>query len=204
MTSIWVETGMQLAALRALARELGWGRAVRLGLRARGRPDPFADLPAPADDKDRGSRDQIREALPLYAVLREELGQEEALRVVQAALLPATLAFLDHAVGEIDPAPYLAAGEAGRRAWAERLLAPFPNADSETVEATEAGLVHHVTRCRFVELCAAAGVPELAPVFCAGDFGHIGTISREGDANTSSRNGDRFAPADTDGHWRNQ
>ena len=126
--------------------------------------------PAPADDKDRGSRDQIRPAVRLYGVLRDEMGQEEALQVVAAVVLPATIVFLEHAIGGLDPAAYGAADEDGRRAYADRIMAPFPNADAESAEAGDRHFVQHVTRCRFVELCAAAGVPELAPVFCAGDL----------------------------------
>jgi len=167
---LFLDLRMQLAALRALAGELGWPRAVRLGLAGERAPDPFAALPPPETEKDRASRDQIRPALRLYGVLRAELGDEEALRVTETAIVPATLTWLDGVVGRLDVARYEAADEPSRRRWAEELMSPFPNADSETVEAGDARLVQHVMRCRFVELCAAAGVPELAPVFCAGDL----------------------------------
>jgi hypothetical protein len=41
------------------------------------------------------------------------------------------------------------------------------------------GLSFTVTRCRFPAICATAGVPELSPVFCAGDAKFFGTIEPE-------------------------
>ncbi len=167
---LFLDLRMQLAALKALAGELGWARAVKLGLAGERAPDPFAGFPPPETDADRASRDQIRPALRLYGVLRAQLGDDEALRIAEAAVVPATLAWLDGVIGRLDLIPYRDADEAGRRRWAEQLMAPFPNADSQVVEAADTQLVVGITRCRFVELCAAAGVPELAPVFCAGDL----------------------------------
>ena len=168
--ALFLDLRMQLAALKALAGELGWSRAVRLGIAGERAPDPFADLPEPETDKDGASREQIRPALRLYGVLRAEFGDDEALRLTEAAIVPATLTWLDVVLGPLDVSRYRGADEDARRRWADELMAPFPNADAETVEAADTRFVQHVTRCRFVELCSAAGVPELAPVFCAGDL----------------------------------
>ena len=55
----------------------------------------------------------------------------------------------------------------------------FVNADMVWGDIGATGLSFRVTRCRFPAICATAGVPELSPVFCAGDAKFFGTIEPE-------------------------
>ena len=63
-----------------------------------------------------------------------------------------------------------------RREWVAERGAGFFNATIRWDAVREDRVDFTVTACRFPKLCAEAGVPELAPVFCAGDAKFFGTV----------------------------
>jgi len=166
----WLDIRIQLTGLRRLTRELGWMRAVQVGIAAQRGGDAFAALGPAQDDQDAASRAQLAPAIALYRALRLHLDAEESLRVAGAVIHDASLRFLEHAIGEVDLERYRASTPNHRRAYLQGIMEQFVNADARIEVADEEGFVQVVTRCRFVELCRAAGVPELAPAFCAGDL----------------------------------
>jgi len=160
---------MSWTGLKALARHLGWLSALALGLRAQF-VRPFKGLPKAQTPKDTGSRKQLGPVLQLYRVLRARLGPERSLEILGSVVTDATLVWLDAVVGPVDPSEYQSMDEGARRAYLEQFAGRFPNADAQADKVTDTGFVHRVTRCRFVELCQALEVPEIAPLLCAGDL----------------------------------
>lgn len=132
--------------------------------------DPFLQLGPAADERERASRKQIAPAVAMYAALRTRLGKDRALEIMRRVIDAGTLAFLAHTVGEPPIAAYLKGNTDERRRLVEGLMAPFFNAVSEIREIGEKGFTVEVTACHFPGLCQAAGVAELAPLFCAGDL----------------------------------
>lgn len=167
------------AAFGVLWRRLGFFRALSVGLaidrqRAGGRP--FGHLPPPVDDKERQSRDQIGPAIVLFALLVERYGDTKALSVTAEVVEAAALAFLGETVGPLRRAQLAAMDAEARDRFVRERMSRFPNAEVrfEHIGADEVRFT--VTACRFVNLCHAAGCPELAPLFCAGDARFFGEV----------------------------
>ncbi len=167
------------AALSILRRHLGLWTALRVGLTVEQRVkggDPFQHLPPAEDDKERGSRAQLGPALVLYDVLRGRVSEEEA-RVITAEVVEVGAhIFLRQSIGALDRTALAAMDADARVAYVEARMSRFPNADAriDFVEPERVGFT--VTSCRFVRLCREVGLPELAPIFCAGDASYFGGI----------------------------
>ncbi len=167
------------AAFGVLRRRFGLLRALGIGWaierqKAGGRP--FGHLPPPTGEKDAQSRAQIGPAIVLFAVLVERYGDSTALEVTAEVVEAAALAFLGETVGPLRRATLAAMGPEERDAFVRDRMARFPNAEVrfEHIGADEVRFT--VTDCRFVALCHAAGCPELAPLFCAGDARFFGEV----------------------------
>ena len=172
------EAASSWAGLRVLVGELGPARAGAAACRTVpvtfGR-DFFASLGPPRDDREAASRRQIAGAVVIYRYLRGALGTERALEVMSRVVRAATVVFLRHTVGPVDVASYRGLDPSGRRAFAERIVERFFNAEARIEEVSAERFAVTVTRCSFPELCRAAGVEELAPLFCEGDFDYFNT-----------------------------
>ncbi|MEZ4366143.1 MAG: L-2-amino-thiazoline-4-carboxylic acid hydrolase [Kofleriaceae bacterium] len=97
----------------------------------------------------------------LYRALVPRLGQPAALALVDEVVRAGGVAFLAASIPPLPPA--------GLAAAARALVPRFFNADGEVTEPGPERVDFTVTRCRFVELMAAVGTPELAPLCCAVD-----------------------------------
>lgn len=167
------------AAFGVLRRRFGLLRALAIGFaleRRVVRGEPFAHLPPPTDDKARASRAQIGPAIVLFGLLVERYGDPTALEVTAAVVEAAAVAFLQETIGPLRRADLARLAPAERDAFVRERMARFPNADVrfEHIGADEVRFT--VTACRFVRLCHAAGCPELAPLFCAGDATFFGGV----------------------------
>ncbi|MCC6747059.1 MAG: L-2-amino-thiazoline-4-carboxylic acid hydrolase [Deltaproteobacteria bacterium] len=159
-------------ALVALRRELGTlqaGAVLGEALLALVRGEPFSHLGPATDPRELGTRRQAGGAVLLYRATRRRVGRERALALTREVLLAGGLVFVERLLA--GPALHAAdrlpvderarlMGELGER---------FPNAEGEVTAATDRSVAFTVTRCRFVELLAAVGEPELAPLFCEVD-----------------------------------
>ncbi len=161
---------LKWAGFLELRKGLGLFGALRFGFGSELLPDPFSKLGPPENEDERLSRDQIRSAVNLYSLLRERLGREKALEIMEPVILAATLVHLRRTIGALDVPAYLNADESGRRRIVEALTSCFFNATSVLDAVEETSFVHRVTHCRFVPLCRETGVPELTPLFCKGDL----------------------------------
>ncbi len=167
------------AGLRVLVAELGWVRALRVGLSvqlAAVRGAPFGDLPPASDPKERGSRGQVGPAVLLFRALGRHVGGDDALRITGRAVEEGALTFLGRTLGRLDRDALDRMDDAGRDAWARDKADAFPNATVEWKEVGARKVVFEVTACRFVQLLAHAGHPELGPLFCAGDARYFGEV----------------------------
>ncbi len=164
------ELRLKWTGLRVLGRELGWVQALWIGGRAEGDADPFAALSPPIDEREILSRAQIGPAIKLYRRLCVAVGRERALAITEQVVLEASLVFLARTIGPLDIERYRRADAAERRAYLEEVAGRFFNAASRVEAITDAGFIHRVTHCHFVDLCAALDVGELAPLFCKGDL----------------------------------
>lgn len=171
------EISSNLQALKALGSEVGWARTARAAwaaLPARLGRDPFAAaLGPPSDAREAASRAQIGGAVLLYRRLREQEGRARALEILSAVVRAGTVAFLGHTVGRIDAARFQAMDETGRRAMCAEMAGRFFNATSRIDEVSDRRFVLTVTHCLFPGLCRAAGVEEIAPLFCRGDLDYF-------------------------------
>ncbi len=109
----------------------------------------------------------------LYRALRPKLGRQAAIAQTRALVIVGGVAFLSQLLGDID-----AQKEAAHPELESRLVqrvARFFNAEGTVAIRDQPGSprgteVHYdVTSCRFVELCRAAGTPELTSLFCEVD-----------------------------------
>lgn len=162
-----------------LVRELGvWralkvGRATRRALRA---GEPFSHL-APSDHpKEVASRAQIGRAIVLYRALQELVDRERAFAITEKVVIEAACVFLAEQLGPLDRRTLEAIPQAERIDWVTERGDRFPNSTVRWDRIDGAGVDFTVTACRFPRLCAEAGAPELAPIFCAGDSKFFGTV----------------------------
>lgn len=170
-----MEARTKRVAVGILRAELGLGRALRLGMAAELGRNPFAGEGPPDCEEERLSRGQIGPALKLYRALDGMVGREEALRITGRVVHDAAVIFLEHTVGRLDPARWAGLGDEERQDLVETVQARFFNATADIEDVTATGFVMRVRACRFVRLCAAAGCPEVAPLFCAGDLAFFNT-----------------------------
>lgn len=154
-------------------RSLKVGRAVRRGLR---RGEPFGHLAPPDCAKEAASRDQIGRAILLYRALTEVVGRERAFSITEKVVVEAACVFLAEQIGSLDRETIDAVPADERRAWVTERGERFPNSTVRWDRIDDGGVDFTVTACRFPRLCAEAGAPELAPVFCAGDSKFFGTV----------------------------
>lgn len=162
-----------------LVRELGVLGALRIGRRIRRRQtagEPFDALPPADGDDERLSREQIGPAILLYQEVRAEHGEARALRVTEEVVNEAAVLFLRAQIGTLRRADLAKLNDEGRRKFVEERGSKFFNATVTWDEISGDAVRFTVTHCRFPPLCAAVGVPELAPVFCKGDATFFGTV----------------------------
>ena len=162
-----------------LIRELGILGALSLGRRIRRRQragEPFVGFPEPATEQDRLSREQIGPAIVLYTELRERVGQSRALQITEEIVVEAACAFLHQTIGSLRRAELEALAPEAVAEFSREKAGRFFNAEVEWQQLDGDAVRFHVVHCRFPPLCAEAGVPELAPVFCKGDAKFFGTI----------------------------
>lgn len=146
-----------MIAVRILLREFGLCGTIRIALairRLQRRGEPFGALPPPANDREAKSRAQIGPAILLYRSL-----PRDALRITEEIVVASARAFLRKTIGPIEKVDARRAGEA------------FFNATLRWIRVAPEEVRFDVVACHFPVLCRAAGVPELAPVFCRGDAG---------------------------------
>ena len=170
---------MEKAALRVLAGHLGWVRALWYGLNIRSRVrsgEPFNHLPAPLTEKETLSRAQAGPAIVLYRRLRRAIGPEDAVGITTDAVEASALVFLAETIGPLDRDSLTAMGPDERLAFLKDKGNRFPNATIRWEQAEAARVRFTVLDCRFVSLCAEAGHPELAPIFCKGDAEYFGGV----------------------------
>jgi hypothetical protein len=165
----------KLGALGILRSELGLWPALAVGVAIERGGDPFAGEGTPDCEEERLSQDQIGPAVLLYHALTGQVGADEALRITGRVVHDAAVLFLEHTVGRLDPAVWLALDDAQRRAQVEEIQARFFNATADIEDVSATGFVMRVRSCRFVRLCSVAGCPELAPLFCKGDLAFFNT-----------------------------
>lgn len=162
-----------------LLRELGvWG-ALLVGRRIRRRQragEPFQLLAPPATEEERLSRDQIGPAILLYRELRERIGREEALRITEVVVVEAALIFLRETIGPLRRAELEALDEESKQAFVKERGRRFFNATVQWDEVSGERVRFTVKHCKFPPLCVAAGVPELAPLFCRADARYFGSV----------------------------
>jgi len=151
---------MSSKPLRILLREFGLWDTIRILLAVRRRRragEPFAHLAPPDSERDAKSRAQIAPAILLYRSL-----PRDAFRITAEIVEAAAQDFLHRSLGRL------------RRIderWARKAGDGFFNATIEWRKIASDEVRFDVVACRFPPLCRAAGVPELAPVFCRGDAG---------------------------------
>jgi hypothetical protein len=171
----WVDVRCALAGFLVLRRRVGFLRALYYGLIAQAGGDPFKSLPPPGGLPETLSRRQIAPAVGLYKVLKSRLGPDTAAAVMRSVVTTATQAFLSWAIGRPDASAFQSLPENERRDFALAIAGKFFNASGALGEVSGESFSYTVERCLFVELCAGAGVPELAPLFCEGDLRYFAT-----------------------------
>ncbi len=162
-----------------LIRELGVWKALKAGRRVRRQMksgEPFAHLPAATDDRERASRAQIGRAILLYRALQRYRSQDEALRITHTIVVEAACIFLGEQIGSLSRASLAEIPEDSRASWVRERGARFFNATMQWDRIDDGGVDFTVTACSFPPLCVAAGAPELAPIFCAGDAKFFGSV----------------------------
>ncbi len=171
--------GESKAAIRVLQKEFGLFRALQLGLRIRKREkrgEPFSSIPAAANEREKLSRNQIGPAINLYRELSIDHSRDEAIRITRDVVIQSTLVFLRRTIGPIRRETLGKMNPEEREGWVRKTGDQFFNAEMEWKQIDGERVDFDVTACHFPVLCQAAGVPELAPVFCQGDAVFFGQV----------------------------
>lgn len=165
-----------------LLREIGVMNALRVGRAIRRQEragEPFAALDPAVDERERQSRAQIGPAILLYQQLAPLFGTARALQVTELVVVEAALDFLRHTIGPLRREQLAAMGPAQLEAFSQGVGDRFFNATVQWEKMDADGVDFTVTACQFPRLCAAVGVPELAPVFCKGDERFFGEVESD-------------------------
>jgi hypothetical protein len=167
--------------LVVLARQLGWRRALGVGVeleRRVRRGEPFdRDPDAPLEADDVWSREQIAPAIVLYRLLQEG-DREGAMELTRQVVLESAAVWMRHALGDMTIHRWRALDAPGRMELLKSRTSRFGNMVLADMEVSDASAFFRVTACRFPALCAQAGAPELAPLFCEVDAHYFGGVER--------------------------
>jgi predicted ArsR family transcriptional regulator len=170
------------AALDILRDELGLVQAIQVGAQVQLRSalgEPFSELEAPSSRDEALSRQQIGPAIVLYRTLRKQIGQQEALEIVERVVIEGAVLFLSETMGRLERDALLEMDDDRRESFVRTKGKKFFNATLRWEEISEDEVYFTVTHCMFPDLCEAVGVPELAPLFCKGDFEFFGGVESD-------------------------
>lgn len=143
--------------------------ALSVGLVEARRRDPFAELGAPRGERERRSRAQAAPAVTIYRALLRSVPRDVALTAMAHVIEAGALAFLAKTLPDVTASSLERGSAETRRAHVTGWMSRFFTATSEVTEVTDERVVFEVHACALVRLVAAAGHPELAPLFCKGD-----------------------------------
>lgn len=130
---------------------------------------PFKSLAKADSQKERDSREQLGPVILIYGRLCRIHDQADALEITRKVVIASGRAFLAQVLKRLSIDTLISLPITERTAYLKPLLDPIPNA-LYTLHFDEENRVHFTVKsCRFVELCATLGVPELTPLFCAVD-----------------------------------
>lgn len=159
--------------VRTLLSELGLLKTATVFLdlaRASTRGEPFGGLGPPVDEQDELSRRQLASAVLLYRALKDNLDQDQALALTGKIIEDASVDFLRLNVPVLRKKALLDMPGPERDAMFKSVGAKFFNADANIRMVDNKIVYFSVHRCRFVELLRRVGEPEMAVLFCKGDF----------------------------------
>ena len=165
---------------QVMAAELGWLRAIGLGIRMKKRlalGAPWAELPAPETQREDWSRSQVGPAIVLFQLLRD-MKHPAPLDLVRNVVVNGAVPWMQWAIGSIEPERYKGMAAKEREAWFDGKRKKFLNMKLKSYEVAEEHVQFHVESCSFPTLCKDTGVPELAPVFCAVDAHYFGSVQQ--------------------------
>jgi hypothetical protein len=115
---------------------------------------------------------QAEVLLPLVRTLREEIGEERTTEILRGALEEAVRERIQADAEQLEGTPLEKFEAMMQRAAAVN----GPQLEMEMLEATPDTLEFNVHACKYAELFAALGEPELgAMLLCAGDF-HMAAV----------------------------
>lgn len=186
-------SGGNARAIAILRRRLGTLRATRAVatlVRRQLTTDPFSNLP-PVEPDQVGewlTRRQLGPVLLLSDILQQDLGlsAQETRSILGELVDEVGALLLSRRFPPLDPRAWAAAPHEEREGVARAVFARLGNISAAEVQTTDGSLALDVRRCRFVELCAEVGKPELASLFCAADARFFGrsdspvTLERSG------------------------
>ena len=165
---------------QVMAAELGWVRAIGLGIRMKKQlasGAPWAELPAPETQREEWSRAQVGPAIVLFQLLLE-MKHPAPLDLVRSVVVTGAVPWMQWAIGSIEPDVYKKMTADARESWFEGKRTKFLNMTLKSHEVGQEHVEFHVSSCSFPALCRDTGVPELAPVFCAVDAHYFGSVQK--------------------------
>jgi hypothetical protein len=166
----------RLAILSAATRVLRRSLSARefLGVLSRyvrtGKASTWKGLPPPADEKDKGSRDQLGDAIRICDALLARVDHDRAIAITRDVVKAGAIEFLRGTLPLVSRQDIARMSPEDRLALLEQLVAAFPNSEGKVVAVNPDEFTFRVTRCRFPELLGQLGRPELADAFCSGDL----------------------------------
>jgi hypothetical protein len=168
----------ELAGAVPLLQQIGVLNTIRVAAQIERRKragEPFEQLGEPASEDERLSRVQAGAAVLLYRAL-VDAGIDDPIAVTRAVMMRSGASFLRRQLGRLQPSALAAMPIDEAREQVQSLGAKFFNATIEWKTIDADGVRFDVTHCHFPGLCAAAGHPELAPLFCAVDDAYFGRV----------------------------
>ena len=135
-----------------------------------GKASTWKALPPPADEKDKGSRDQLGDAIRIHGALLSKVDRDRALAITRDVVKAAAIAFLRGTLPVVSKQEIAKMSADDRQALLEKLVMAFPNSEGKVVAVNPDEFTFNVTRCRFPELLGQLGHPDLAGAFCSGDL----------------------------------
>lgn len=170
----------EMAGAIPLIQQVGLLHAIRVAAdieRRKRAHEPFADLPPAASENERLSRAQAGSAVVLYRALCA-VGVDDPLAVTREVMMKSGASFLRRQLGTLRPSELAAMPRPEATRTVQALGDKFFNATIEWKDVDDQGVRFDVTHCFFPGLCAQAGHPELAPLFCAVDDAYFGRVEK--------------------------
>jgi hypothetical protein len=132
--------------------------------------NPWKRIPAPKNKKERISRKMLSPLIILYQILKRDLSEEKALKILEEIIFRISVMFMKKQIPKIDSERLKILEKKEREDYILNISGRFFNAEINKINSTPQTFTYIIDQCYFAYLLKKIKCPELCQFFCKADF----------------------------------